>query len=289
MIYYIENQTLKAGISSTGAELKSLVKNGFEYIWQGDKKYWSYSAPIMFPMCGRMFEDSYSVNGKVYPMEKHGFCRGAEFEVTNQGKDFVSFTITANEKLKAIYPFNFTFTVTYKLDGDKLCVLFNVQNLGCKKMYFSVGGHPAFNLPFAKDNKFDDCYVEFSSPCPAKRMEFSPRYLKSGNFPLFDGENLTKVQLHHGIFNKDAIFLKDTAKTVYLKDKSGLGVKLDFADMKYLGIWHPVNTDAPFVCLEPWQGSPALDGEITEITTAEDFICLGRKEQKTLNFTITVL
>ena len=64
---------------------------------------------------------------------------------------------------------------------------------------------------------------------------------------------------------------------------------MDFADMKYLGIWHPVNTDAPFVCLEPWQGSPALDGEITEITTAEDFICLGRKEQKTLNFTITVL
>ena len=61
MIYYIENEYLRVGVSSLGAELMSIVKRDgeIEYLWQGDKKYWGGRAPNMFPICGRLFEGKY--------------------------------------------------------------------------------------------------------------------------------------------------------------------------------------------------------------------------------------
>ena len=41
MNYTIKNDRLTAQISDKGAELMSVIKDGVEYIWQGNPEYWS--------------------------------------------------------------------------------------------------------------------------------------------------------------------------------------------------------------------------------------------------------
>ncbi len=288
MIYTISNNFLTAKISSIGAELKSLVLGGVEYIWQGDKKYWSGSAPLMFPVCGRMWENSYTYKQKVYQMPKHGFLRENKLELLEQKPDSITFKLNSTPQIKAIYPFDFILKITYSLDAKSIKTTLNVECEG-KELFFAFGGHPAFNVPLFANEKFTDYKVEFSSPCPARQMEFSEKFFKTGNFPLYKGENLKSIPLSHDLFDNDAIFLKDTSKSAKLLNPQGKGVKIDYEDMTYLGIWHASKTDAPFVCLEPWCGSPALDGGINEISTSEDFYTLKKGESKELCFTITVL
>jgi len=55
MIYTLKNDFLKVEIADMGAELMSVrSKDGCEYLWQGDDRYWASRAPWMFPVCGRL-------------------------------------------------------------------------------------------------------------------------------------------------------------------------------------------------------------------------------------------
>jgi len=48
----IKNSDLTVKIAKKGAEIKSILRGGVEYMWSADPKFWAQSAPIMFPMCG---------------------------------------------------------------------------------------------------------------------------------------------------------------------------------------------------------------------------------------------
>ena len=60
MEYVLKNGTLTATVESYGAELRSVVKDGAEYLWQGDPAYWAGRAPVLFPICGRLVEGKYT-------------------------------------------------------------------------------------------------------------------------------------------------------------------------------------------------------------------------------------
>ena len=50
MVHYIENEHLKVGVKEFGCELTSIKSKatGFEYLWQGDEKFWTGQSPILF-------------------------------------------------------------------------------------------------------------------------------------------------------------------------------------------------------------------------------------------------
>ena len=75
----ISNGEITAVISTRGAELKSVVKNGREFIWEGDPNVWAGQAPLLFPICGGLKDDKYVLGGNEYTLEKHGFARFKEF------------------------------------------------------------------------------------------------------------------------------------------------------------------------------------------------------------------
>ena len=77
MNYEIKNEHIKVKIKSFGAELNSLQKidEDLEYIWQGDSKYWNRHSPILFPIVGRLKNDSYFYKNQKYNMSQHGFAR----------------------------------------------------------------------------------------------------------------------------------------------------------------------------------------------------------------------
>ena len=129
---YLNSSTLTASINEFGAELTSLKdkKTGKEYIWQGDPKYWTGHAPILFPAVGKVFEDSYLYKGRTYNMPKHGFAASKLFDFNVVGESSVVMTLIQDEETRACFPFDYSFSIMFSLDEKSLRVSFDVTNEG---------------------------------------------------------------------------------------------------------------------------------------------------------------
>lgn len=291
MIYFIENDFLFVKVSTLGAELTSIKNkdNGVEYLWQGDEDYWSGQAPIMFPICGRLYEGKYTYMGKEYTMPNHGIARSSEFSVTSQKDDEITLSLVSNEKTKENYPFDFIFNVTYKITNKTLTVKYTVINKDTKELIFAVGGHPAFNVPLNEEGNFEDYYVEFSNECCPLRVDFSSTCFCTKNDKLYAKSPIKKINLTHNLFDDDAIFLYNVDKVITLKsDSHKYSITMKYDRMKYVGLWHMPKTDAPYVCIEPWTSIPANDGVIDNLMTKEEMIHLPVGYNYTNSYSITV-
>ena len=272
MIYIIENDKLKIKISSMGAELQSIrrIEDNTEYLWQGDPTYWAGRAANLFPICGRLTEGKYTYDGKSYEMMLHGFARFQEFEVIRQDTAAITLQLKGNAQTLAMYPFRFSLEISYVLSGEDLTITLIVHNLDDKTMFFAVGGHPGFNLPLEKGKAFEDYYIEFDEPCEPKQLCMSDTCYFLNDVRPFPLEDNRILKLHHGLFDHDAIFLREMASSLTLRCADGArSVHLAYPDMTHLGLWHKPKSDAPFMCIEPWTSYPAVDGKIDELETKQ--------------------
>lgn len=273
MTYTIENDMIRVSVDDLGAEMCSMMlkKSGREYLWQADPTYWTGHAYNLFPICGRLTEGKYTYRGQTYEMNLHGFARKSTFERIAHTEDSISLRLSASEDTMKMYPFAFAFTLTYKLDGASVTTVFHVENQGEKEMIFAVGGHPGFNLPLEHGEVFEDYYLEFDCAATPRALVMSETcyYLNDTvPFPLEDDRILP---LCHTLFDNDAIFLTEMCQAVTLKShKSNRQVRVEYPDMKFLGLWHKPQTEAPYVCIEPWSGVPADDGVIDDLETKRE-------------------
>ena len=77
----IANDHLAAAINPFGTELSSLKDaEGRELMTNADPAFWTGRAPLLFPVIG-VTRDGIRLNGKHYPMAKHGFARHSMFEL----------------------------------------------------------------------------------------------------------------------------------------------------------------------------------------------------------------
>ncbi len=283
MNYTIKNDILTVEIASLGAELMSVKKDGVEYLWQGLPEYWSGRAYNLFPTCGRMWEGKYLCKGNTYEMKIHGIVRYMECEVFEHESDRIVFTLVSNEETRKIYPFDFKYFAEFKLEGNKLIHKYTAVNTGDTVLPCTFGGHPGFNVPLA-GGEFEDYYLEFSEECEPKEAEFS----KSGKVEGLLRKNKF-IDLKHSLFDNDSFFMTGCADMITLKsDKSERSVTVSYPGFTYLGVWHMPKTDAPFVCIEPWYGSPAPLGQYSDIEKMDDMFHLEPNESKTVSFDIII-
>lgn len=277
MLYTIHNEYLTVKIQEKGAELWSIQdKDGTEYLWQGDEKYWSDRAPNLFPYIARMTNGQYRLKEKTYHMDIHGFAKDMVFKAEPISDSHIVFSINHTEETYVQYPFRFCFSIIYKLDGSKLRITYYVRNDDEKTMYFGVGGHPGFNVPFDMDTCFEDYYLEFDSVRDAKRVGFSEDCFVTGELTDFSLEDGIRLPLSHDMFDDDAIVLRDMASSVTLKTKTcSKEICVSYPDMSYLGIWHMPKMDAPYVCIEPWTSLPSRKGIVEDIEKQSDLISLN--------------
>ncbi len=291
MNYVIENKDLKVEITDLGAELQSIYgkKTGTEYLWQGDENLWKNRATVLFPICGRLYTGKYTWKGNEYEMPLHGFVKLVTFEVESKTETKVVFTTSATDESKKMYPFEFTFKVSYELIGNTLKVEQIAINDEEEVLPCSTGGHPGFNIPFIKGEKFEDYYVEFNEPRKVTRIETSPTVFFTGNnnpYPLKDDKI---IELKHDLFDNDAIFLTGMSDSVSIKSKTNdRKITVSYTDMTHVGFWHSCKTQAPFVCVEPWHGIPSYDGKVDDFATKNEMLQLKKGEKYTLNYNITV-
>lgn len=256
MTVIIENEKLIATIAEDGAELISLKakETGLEYIWQGDPKFWGRHAPVLFPFVGRLKDDSYSYQGKTYPMGQHGFARDQVFEVIEKGPQMVSLSLKSSKESKEIYPFDFELVLTYTLDDADIIVGYQVENTGTEEMLFSIGGHPAFNIPLEESLSFTDYYLAFEPKIDRVQLPLEGPFVDLEHKTL--GQTSVDVDLNRELFEKDALIYETPGKTeiAFKTDKGAHSLHLKYDDIPFVGIWSPYGTEAPFVCIEPWWG-----------------------------------
>ena len=125
----ISNSILTVEISEHGAELQSIKKNGKEYLWQGDAKFWGRRSPVLFPNVGRVWEDKYRHAGNTYEIGQHGFARLMEHDFVDQTADTIVLELCANEETLKKFPFEFRLVSTFTLEGDTVHHTLTVENL----------------------------------------------------------------------------------------------------------------------------------------------------------------
>ncbi|GAB3219796.1 aldose 1-epimerase family protein [Algoriphagus aestuariicola] len=256
MHYTIESTSLRVQVNLKGMELSSIQSkaSGQEYLWQGDPQFWTGQAPVLFPIIGALKDGKTSYEGKDYALPKHGFVRNSDLpKLARQEENLLVFQIDSSAETLEVYPFDFSFEVTFLLEGNRLEVSHQVFNSGDKDLYYSLGGHPAFNCPLLPGEKWEDYQIEFTEKETDHTWMISPQGLigEMGERLL---DNTRTIRLHAHIFDQDAlIFKKLKSREVSLshRDKGPI-LKMEFGDFDYLGIW--AKPGAPFVCLEPWLG-----------------------------------
>ncbi len=280
--YTLKNDFLTLKVSEHGAEIKSLIRNydNKELMWQADAKYWGRTSPVLFPLVGNYWEKKSIYAGKTYEMSQHGFARDMDFTMIKSDVDSMWFKVTDNEETRKKYPFPFELKIGYKLKDDKVKVIWKVKNTGTEDMYFSIGGHPAFNCDLNKsklllkkgDEKLSDrlvyCMIaEDGSGCLSDVKK---------ELPLRQG----KMCLSDELFYKDALIVEDEqADSVTLIDENDKKVLKVKFEAPLFGIWSPAEKKAPFVCIEPWYGRCDRVGFNQKLEEREYGNCLGCGEQ----------
>ncbi len=255
-MFTIENDFLRVSVKSKGAELSSLFskESQLEFMWNGDERFWSKQSPILFPIVGTLKQNTYYYKGQPYNLGRHGFARDREFTCESQDTSSLVMTLTSDEKTLRVYPFEFKLNIIYRLDGNMLHVTYRVTNSSEKnEMYFSIGGHPAFRVPFHAGLRYHHYILEFEKVEMAWRWPISPEGLIEASPRSFlMNENL--VPLRKELFRNDAIVLKhpNSDKITLRTKKRSERLEFYFPRFPYLGIWAAPRAD--FVCLEPWCG-----------------------------------
>ncbi len=277
MLHTIANDFLTVTAAEKGAELQSVLgKDGTQYLWQGDSKYWGDRAINIFPYVARLTQGSYYLDGELYHMDIHGISPCAPFALVRKSDTEMEFELTSNAQTLQVYPREFSFRIGYRLAENTLEVTFTVDNRDDRTMYFGLGGHPGFNVPLAPGKNFEDYRLRFSETAAPVRVGFTQDCFVSGQdepFPLKEG---TVLSLRHDLFDQDAIVLTDMARQVTLEaEGDSHGVTVTFPDMDYLGLWHWPRTDAPYVCIEPWSSLPSAAGVIAVLEEQKDLLTLA--------------
>nr|WP_199289044.1 aldose epimerase [Pseudanabaena sp. FACHB-1998] len=192
--------------------------------------------PILFPLCGNLPNDTYSVEGQEYKIKQHGFARELPWTVTSQsndGKASLTIALSSNEQTKLVYPFDFQLAFTYELQGNTLTIQQEYQNLSAIPMPFSSGFHPYFLCG-------DKNQIEVEIPS----AKYEDNRTKE-NFD-FDGKfNFDQDEI-------DSVFGNLSSRSTSVTDHDRkLKIAIDYDDFyTYLVFWTVKGKD--FYCLEPW-------------------------------------
>ena len=259
---------------------------GEEYLWQGDPDIWARRAPILFPFIARLREGKYDLDGQTYSISTHGFARDSLFSVVDQGPDRISLRLTDTPETRRVYPFAFSLTVTYALEGNRLVKSHRVENRSDRDMLYELGAHDGFRVP-------------------GPMGEWAVRLPEVGTVRLYpmDGDQMvtpkgepiplehSRLPLTPSTYGQDTIILDSPAgHTAILADgQDRPRVTVEFPDFPYLGVWTAHKPfDTGYVCIEPWSSLPDATFVDRELSSKAGVRRLAPGGSETLTYTTTI-
>lgn len=261
-IISISSNSLTASIDTMGAQLMNLSKGESEYLWQGNSNWWPRRAPILFPIVGVLKDGKAESAEGTVSLARHGLARLNQFEVVEKSDSSVTLQLKSTEETRKSYPYDFELRLIFSVSDDTLTQTYEVTNRGNVVLPFTLGAHPAFNIPVpgVEAASLDQYSLLFTRSWTS----FGPSITDEG---LCDYATPQKL-----IVDSDTLPLSweliDCEKTITLEDvpdrritlaanaeasSETHGIQIDFEGFDYLGIWSAA-PGCPFVALEPWCG-----------------------------------
>lgn len=278
--YSIANNFLSVKIKRSGAELASIqsTTEEIEYLWEADPQYWGRHSSILFPIVGKVFENTYHIDGRSYNLNQHGFARNMPFELLEQSDSSISLVLEHSEESRQVYPYHFRFIARYTVKDREVSIQYQIENTDQQIIYFSVGAHPAFRVPLSDGEKRADYSLVFEQKETADRHLIDQGYRTGQTERVLLAEKEIPIEDH--LFEKDALIFKDlVSDQIALCHNSGKKIwTFSFKDFPYLGIWSK-NEASPFVCIEPWFGVADKMGGYANFKQKEGILHLGKGEK----------
>ncbi len=245
-----------AQICEHGAEPHSLRgPDGHELLWQAGEQ-WRRHAPILFPIVGRVPDDTITVDGRAYPLTQHGFARDMEWDVVSSEDSSASLRLRDTNETLARFPFPFELAVHYVMDDAGLATTYAVTNPGDEPLPVSIGSHPAFVWPIEPGAAKEAHVVVFDDPEPApiRRLDRTLVLPERQPSPI-DG---TTLRLDPALFAPDAIVMDQVAShgLRYL-GPSGRGLRMAWDEVFDVFVVWSRPDGADLLCLEPCVGGAA--------------------------------
>jgi galactose mutarotase-like enzyme len=251
--HIIGSETLSATIKADGAELISLSNKDGEALWHGGPE-WPRHAPVLFPIVGKLTDDTLIHEGKAYRLTQHGFARDSLFGWAERTKTRAVLQLSESAATLAAYPFRFVLQMIYEVEGTTLSVTSRITNPGDTVLPCGIGAHPAFRWPLVEGVAQEAHLLAFEKPEPGPGLGVAGGLL-GPEIPLpFDG---TELALAPALFTNDAIVIpavESRSVRFVARDATGATTRslaVDWDGYKDLGIWSKPS-GAPFLCIEPW-------------------------------------
>lgn len=255
-MFVLKNDDYVVEISEKAAEVHSFkrINEDYNYVWCGDEKYWGGRNPILFPQVGSNSDKTIKVDGIKYKTGNHGFARNQVFSLMSQSDNELILGIKENEDTLSQFPFKFELLVTYKLNNNRLDIIYTIKNNDDKIMPFGFGLHPAFacshdyiNTKIVFNNK-EECGYELL--INNELFDKYPTY-------VIDKPNSTKASL----YSNDRI------------------VSIEYINFNIFALW----SKGDFICLEPWMNHVGEDPEI-ELKDRENSLYLNSNESMNIAY-----
>ncbi|MBE6727809.1 MAG: aldose 1-epimerase family protein [Ruminococcaceae bacterium] len=249
----LKNDRITVEIAEKGAEMRKMTLDGNDVLWSGDPTYWAGVAPVLFPLCGGLRDNKYTLGGKEYTMElKHGYARVSDFTLEKRGCNSVTFLLTDTPESREQYPFSYEFRITYSLRDTVVNVKYEVKNLSDNTMYFSIGSHEAYACP----EGIEDYDIIFPQKETLNSCVLDGSLLAHETLPII--KESTTLPLYEKYFAIDALVFKNVkSRSATLRNrKTGRNLTVNFPGCDYLLLW--TKPGAGYICIEPWCGIPSM-------------------------------
>lgn len=276
---------VSACVKADGAELCALRDGaGRDYLWPaGDA--WPRHAPVLFPIVGRLREDTLLHRGRAYHLTQHGFARDRRFEWLERTPGGCRLVLSDDAATRALYPFAFRFELAYAAAADTLTVEYAVTNTGDEVLPASMGAHPAFRWPLQPGRPKTDYALTFEAeePSPLRGVAGGLLTPADRTSPIVG----RRMLLTERLFDADALILeKPASRSVRFAAADGPSVTVAWEGFEQLGIWMRPGGD--FLCIEPWRGMASPAAFSGDFADKPWLMLIPPGEQRVARFRVTV-
>jgi aldose 1-epimerase len=255
--------------SGTDSDAVEVIWSSAEFDSGNDRPSGS-GIPLLFPFPGRLAGDTFSWDGKTYPMEStdalgngiHGFVHNRPWRLIDQSQSHITGQFQASvddPSLLERWPADFKITATYRLVGTRLKLEVEIENPSDTVLPCGLGTHPYFRLPLGGEPSLDNaeqCVVRL----PVQRVWELIDMLPSGQ--VLDVENAIDLQtgvqageLQYDDVFTDLVWHEGVAEASIADPNSGRRVTIQFNDaFPHCVVYNPDHREA--VCIEPYSCAP---------------------------------
>lgn len=280
MLICMENDSICLEVSDRGAEMRRILDKGNrrEVLWRSDPDVWTSCAPWLFPVVGQLRNHSVRIRGTEYAIPMHGFASESAFECRRISDAEAVFVLRANPETLKVYPWPFLLEICYRLEGAAVCIRVRISCAEDQSMDFSFGAHPGFMCA-----EGDILTFRTDGLLSVHRLEPSTHLLSPGH-----EEIPAAITLREELFDDDAMLIhRPRSTSASLLRQDGTGVRFDFGQVPWVGVWSMRRKGLKYVCIEPWFGVDDPVDAVGDMEQKLDVVHLPAGEAFEMNMRIS--